>query len=116
MPRNVAGIVTARDGLVIAFDAQELAERIGAFTDPTLTDGDVRIRFFGNKGSGSYLPGDTRGWKLPIARRALQQSEWRGDIQSISYRPFDTRAILSRSDMVDWGRVSLCASLVRVRI
>lgn len=105
MPRNVAGIVTARDGLVIALDNQELTERIGEFADPKSTDSEIRFRFFGEKKDGKYPPGDSRGWKLPAARKALQTTDWRADIQPIAYRPFDTRSILSRADMVDLGRV-----------
>lgn len=105
MPSNVAGIVTARDGLVIALTAQELADRIGAFADPAKTDSEIRFQFFGDRKGGKYPPGDSRGWKLPAARKALQAAEWRNDIQPIAYRPFDTRAILSRPDMVDWGRI-----------
>src|SRR5205823_2568431 len=37
--------------------------------------------------------------------KALQSTIWRDDIMPIAYRPFDTRSILSRPDMVDWGRV-----------
>ncbi|WBX85348.1 type ISP restriction/modification enzyme [Sphingosinicella microcystinivorans] len=105
MPANVAGIVTARDGLVIALNTQELIDRIATFADPAASDAEIRGRFFGSKADGKYPPGDSRGWKLPAARKALQSADWRNDIQPIAYRPFDTRAILSRADMVDWGRV-----------
>ncbi|MBI1402288.1 MAG: DNA methyltransferase [Porphyrobacter sp.] len=102
---NVAGIVTARDGLVIGQTKEELRERITKFADPNLSDGEVRSLFFGNTKGGKYPPGDTRGWKLPEARKSLQASRWQDDLKSIDYRPFDQRAILSRPDMVDWGRV-----------
>ena len=105
MPANVAGIVTARDGLVIALDRHQLTDRIAAFVDPSASDSEIRGRFFGGKADGKYPPGDSRGWKVPAARKALQSADWRNDIQPIAYRPFDTRAILSRPDMVDWGRV-----------
>ena len=105
MSANVAGIVTARDGLVIGLNTQELTERISAFADPAASDAEIRGRFFGGKADGKYPAGDSRGWKLPSARKALQAADWRNDIQSIAYRPFDTRSILSRPDMVDWGRV-----------
>lgn len=105
MPENVAGIVSARDHLVIAFNGDELIERISEFTDSERTDGETRTRFFGNKKDGKYPPGDSRGWKLPAARKALQSVDWANDIKPIAYRPFDTRSILSRPDMVDWGRV-----------
>lgn len=111
MPANVAGIVTARDGLVIALNTQELTERIAAFADPSASDAEIRERFFGGKAGGKYPPGDSRGWKLPAARKALQSTDWRNDVRLIVYRPFDTRAILSRSDMVDWGRVEFMKNL-----
>lgn len=102
---NVAGIVTARDGLVIGHTKEELRERITKFADPNLSDGEVRSLFFGNGKGGKYPPGDTRGWKLPEARKSLQSARWQDDLKSIDYRPFDQRSILSRPDMVDWGRV-----------
>ncbi len=104
MPANVTGIVTAKDGLVIDFTKQGLKDRITRFTDPAKTDDQVRAEFFPNKKAGKYPPGDSRGWKLPAARAALQSADWASDVTSIAYRPFDTRAILYRPDMVDWGR------------
>ncbi|WP_227287457.1 type ISP restriction/modification enzyme [Boseongicola sp. H5] len=104
MPANVTGIVTAKDGLVIDFTKQGLKDRITRFADPAKTDDQVRAEFFPNKKAVKYPPGDSRGWKLPTARAALQSADWASDITSIAYRPFDTRAILYRPDMVDWGR------------
>lgn len=104
MPANVTGIVTARDGLVIDFTKEGLTERISRFADPTKTDEQVRTEFFPGKKAGKYEAGDSRGWKLPAARKALQAANWQADIQPIAYRPFDTRSILYRPDMVDWGR------------
>ena len=104
MPANVTGIVTAKDGLVIDFSKQGLKDRISRFTDPAKTDDQVRAEFFPNKKAGKYPPGDSRGWKLPVARAALQNADWAADIKSIAYRPFDTRTVLYRPDMVDWGR------------
>jgi len=104
MLTNVTGVVTARDGLVIAQSNQELADRIATFVDPTTSDADIRAHFFGGKSGGKYQPGDTRGWRLPDARQALASASWRRDIHPITYRPFDTQAILYRTDMVDWAR------------
>lgn len=104
MPSNVTGIVTARDKFVIAFSRQELEARLGRFTDPTRTDADIRHEFFGSKREGKYPPGDSRGWKMPAARKALQESDWRSEIRPLAYRPFDKRAVIYRTDMVDWGR------------
>lgn len=112
MPANVTGIVTAKDGLVIDFTEQGLKDRITSFVDPTKTDDQVRAEFFPNKKEGTYSPGDSRGWKLPTARAALQNADWASDIKPIAYRPFDTRVILYRPDMVDWGRFDMMPNLL----
>ena len=104
MPANVTGIVTAKDGLVIDFTKQALKDKISRFADPAKTDEQVRADFFPGKKAGKYPPGDSRGWKLPAARAALQAADWTADIKQISYRPLDTRSVLYRPDMVDWGR------------
>lgn len=104
MPTHVTGIVTARDKLVIGFTEQALKNRISRFVDPSKTDDEIRAEFFPNKKPGKYPPGDSRGWKLPAARAALQKTNWTSDIAPIAYRPFDKRAILYRPDMIDWGR------------
>ncbi|MGB0629503.1 MAG: type ISP restriction/modification enzyme [Alphaproteobacteria bacterium] len=107
MPANVTGIVTAKDGLVIDFSREALSKRISRFVDPSKTDAQVREEFFPNKKPGKYPPGATRGWKLPKARESLQGSKWQEDITEIAYRPFNSRAILYRPDMVDWGRFDI---------
>ncbi len=107
MPLNVTGIVTARDGLVIDFSKDELTRKIAQFADPAKGDAAIRAEFFPNKQDGTYEAGDSRGWKLPAARRSLQTSEWQADIRPIAYRPFDTRTVIYRSDMVDWGRFEI---------
>jgi hypothetical protein len=112
MPANVTGIVTAKDGLVIDFTKQGLKDRITRFGDPAKTDDQVRAEFFPNKKAGKYSPGDSRGWKLPAARAALQGVDWASDIKPMAYRPFDTRAVLYRPDMVDWGRFDMMPNLL----
>ncbi|MDO8862913.1 type ISP restriction/modification enzyme [Haliea sp. E1-2-M8] len=104
IPVNGTGIVTAKDGLVIDFTKQGLRDRISRFADPVKTDDEVRAEFFPSKKAGKYPPGDSRGWKLPAARASIQSADWVADIKPIAYRLFDTRAILYRPDMVDWGR------------
>ncbi|MCA3313041.1 MAG: N-6 DNA methylase [Roseomonas sp.] len=112
MPANVTGVVTARDGLVIDFTAQELKDRVTRFVDPTKTDDQIRAAFFSNRKGDKYPPGDSRGWKLPDAREALRKAGWAKDVKSIAYRPFDIRAILYRPDMVDWGRFEVLPNLL----
>ena len=104
-PINSTGIVTARDSIVIDFNSQELIKRITEFANPSLTDDDLRHRYFGNKTEGQYPPGDTRGWKLPEARKKLQSEQnLSACIKPCLYRPFDIRPIYYTSYMVDWSR------------
>ena len=104
-PINSTGIVTARDDIVIDFDSQTLVERITEFADPSLTDDDLRHKYFGSKREGKYLPGDTRGWKLPEARKKLRsEKELSAFLKPCLYRPFDIRPVFYTSYMVDWSR------------
>ena len=112
MPINVTGIVTARDGLVIDFTKESLEQRIIEFIDPMKTDAQIRTEFFPGKTTGKYEAGDSRGWSLATARQALQKTDWKSSIRTITYRPFDTRAILYRPDMVDWGRFDLMGNML----
>ena len=113
MPINVTGIVTARDGLVVDFTKQSLEQRISQFADPSKTDSQIRSEFFPGRKSGKYDAGDSRGWKLPAARKSLQAADWRQDLKPIAYRPFDTRSIIYRPDMVDWGRFEVIPQMLK---
>ena len=104
-PINSTGIVTARDSIVIDFDSQTLTKRIADFADPSLSDDDLRHKYFGNKQEGKYPPGDTRGWKLPEARKKLRSEQsLSACIKPCLYRPFDILPIYYTSYMVDWSR------------
>ncbi|MBC6443190.1 MAG: N-6 DNA methylase [Rhodobacteraceae bacterium] len=104
MPVNSAGIVTARDDLVTDFTREDLTQKIGRFLDSSKTDDQVRAEFFPDRKAGKYLPGDNKKWKLSAARSALQATDWHQDITPVAYRPFDTRALLYRRDMVEGMR------------
>jgi len=105
MPVNVTGIVTARDEFVIDFDHTTLLERISEFRSESISDEAMRQRYFSGKGSSKYPPGDTRGWKLPLARdRVRKDKHWKDRVVQCLYRPFDLRWIYYTPWMVDWGR------------
>lgn len=105
MPVNVTGIVTARDDFVIDFDDESLRQRMVDLRDTTLSDQDVRQKYFAGKGSKKYPAGDSRGWKLPAARdRIRSDDQWDERYAPILYRPFDTRRIYYVPWMVDWAR------------
>ena len=104
-PVNVTGIVTARDAFVIDFDRDALRDRITDFRSHELSDQAIREKYFAGKGSAKYPPGDSRGWKLPEARRKVREDEqWNERYAPILYRPFDAREIYYVPWMVDWPR------------
>lgn len=113
MPQYVSGAVTARDAIVFGWNPEELLARIGQFRDPALSDDDLRNRYFVGKGSPRYPPGDSRGWKLPVARRQLaERADWERFVTPCLYRPFDIRPLYYAPFMVDWPRTDLMQHLV----
>ena len=104
LPINTSGIVTARDSLVLDLTKDALEKKIESFLDSKKSDEEIREQFFGKKASDKYPAGDTRGWQLISARTALKKADWKQSIVSCLSRPFDTRFLLYRKDMVDWGR------------
>ena len=105
MSVNVTGIVTARDGFVIDFDREVLRDRIADLRSESLSDDAIRKKYFVGKGSKKYPPGDSRGWKLPAARRKIREDDqWDERYAPVLYRPFDIREIYYVQWMVDWPR------------
>ncbi len=105
MPLSTTAAVTARDSFVIDIDRQALVERLAAFRDLRIGDDEIRRRFFNNSRSAKYPPGDTRGWKLPAARRRLAaEPDWQRHIRTCWYRPGDRRWIFWTPWMIDWPR------------
>jgi predicted helicase len=112
MPLSTSGIVTARDAFVIGFNDKEILERIGDFRNLSISDMDIRKRYFTGKGSSKYPDGDTRGWKLPSARKHVQRDqEWQSRIRECYYRPFDIRKIYYTTWMIDWPRPEFMANM-----
>jgi predicted helicase len=111
--QNVAGIVTARDAFVIDFEDKPLLDRIFALRDKHLSDSELRSKYFEGKGSKKYPPGDSRGWKLELARRAIRQDDdWKKRCTDILYRPFDLRRIYYAPWIVDWPRSDLIPTML----
>jgi predicted helicase len=105
MPVHSTAAVTARDSFAVAFTSEELQERMRLFRDDSVTDDELRRRCFQHTRSRRYPPGDTRGWKLPEARKHARRA---GDPDSFLrrclYRPFDWRWVLWADWMIDWPR------------
>jgi len=109
---NVTGIVTARDSFVIDFDRSTLLARIIDFTDLSTSDQETRLKYFGPGKKGKYEKGDSRGWRLPEARRTIEQLNHSSLVKPYAYRPFDERYIYYHPGMVDWGRDKFMAKMM----
>ncbi len=108
IPFGVAGVISARDDFVIDIDKSDLTARIASLRDKNLSDLDVRKLYFSDKGASQYDDGDSRGWKLPIARkRVMADDHWQSAIGSFDTGIFDYRYIHYTSWMVDWPRPDL---------
>lgn len=108
-----SSIVTARDKVVVDIDQEVLRKRIEMFADPSKTDEEVRAVLFPGRSARKYPPGDTRGWKLGAARTAVRQDDIPENIQTLAYRPFDTRFVYYTKGMVDWPRMDVMANMTR---
>lgn len=116
LPINVTGVVTARDGLVINADKEQLIENIKTFVDKNYSDDDIRQKFFRAKyermkAEDKHLPGDSRGWSLSKARNVIKDFNHYDKIKSIAYRPLDNQFIYYCKEMVDWGREDVFGKL-----
>ena len=90
-----AGIITARDHVVIAEDRSTLIRRIGKMRDSKLPDNAFLAEF--------GIP-RKKGWDVATARVQLRTVASVGDeTRPIAYRPFDHRGIFYHQSLV-WGR------------
>ena len=99
------GVQTSRDHLAIGFTRRELIDKIVEFANPKTTDAVIRERFFPGKKVANYKAGDTRGWSLSKARKAIAAAKSVDDgIVRITYRPLDIRYVFNVTSLVDWPR------------
>ena len=108
MPTYASGVITARDELVLDFEPGPILERMALLRDEHTRDETLRRQLFEGKSSPKYAAGDSRGWKLPEARKKLRADrQWRDRVASCLYRPFDRRCVYLTEWMVDWSRPEL---------
>jgi predicted helicase len=113
MPSNTTGFVTARDHFVIGFSEKELLERMSDFANHATSDAEIRLTYFSGKGAARYDDGDSRGWKLPEARKRVQaDTKWKRRVVDCLYRPFDSRKIYWCDWMIDWPRPEVTRHLL----
>lgn len=111
-PTQSTGIISARDDLVVGFSRKSLEEKFGDFLDPKKSDEEVRTKYFGDKKSAKYLPGDSRGWRLSVKRPILQKKPLSEMLVQIHYRPLDTRWMVYDEDIVDWPRLDVMKNFI----
>ncbi len=110
---NTTGIVTARDAFVMDYETGTLIKRIGDLHTKELSDEEIRTKYFGHQRTSKYLPGDTRGWKLPEARKKVRSDpDWTARVKPYLYRPFDIRPLYYVPWMVDWPRPEVMRHMV----
>lgn len=113
MPLYSAGFITARDHFVIDFDHETLIRRIADFANAKWSDAEIRAKYFAGCGSDKYPDGDTRGWKVPEARRLVQgDKDWQERDRTSFYRPFDQRFVYWAGWMVDWPRPEVMGHMI----
>ncbi len=112
---NVLGFQSHRDDFAIGFDTEDIKARFTEFKDKNISDIEI---------AKSFDIADNRDWKISLARKEIQNDEnWEKKIQSVSYRPFDTRGSYysevamdyPRREIVDHvlNRDNLCLNLTR---
>ena len=96
LPVNGVGMTTARDKIVIDFEASPIIERARFFRDSDLSDKEVCRQL------GIPLK---KGWNIRTAREAIgRETNLRRLIRPVLYRPFDTRLIIYHDSLV-WRTV-----------
>jgi len=91
-PRNSAGIITARDGLVIAEDDRELAQRLERFSKASGDDDSIYEEFGFSK---------SKRFDLREAQGELRKiKSFSGPIRKMLHRPFDERFIFFHPSVV----------------
>ncbi|MEG8041738.1 hypothetical protein QP164_02660 [Sphingomonas sp. LR59] len=106
------GVQTSRDELVVNFTKKELLQTVSAFYDPSISDKDARLSFFGPSKPDKMPAGDTRHWKVPHVRQWLRSSkDWKSTSTPISYRPFDNRFFYADERLSDWPRPELSSAM-----
>ncbi len=96
MPLNGVGMTTARDHIVVDFEAAPIIERAKIFRDSSLSDKDVCRQL------GIPLK---KGWNIANAREMIKKvSDLSVCVKPVLYRPFDTRLIFYHDSLV-WRTV-----------
>ena len=103
MTTNSVGIVTARDGFAVDIDKDVLESRLRSFCDTRHTDEQIR---------STFRLRDTSKFKVAEARKAFCSTTWENDLQANHYRPFDTRWIIYRDELIERSRSDIMQHMI----
>ncbi|MEW6002936.1 MAG: type ISP restriction/modification enzyme [Nitrospirota bacterium] len=101
--QSSSGVTTHRDHFVVGFTKEEIKQRIRTFTSD-LPDELVRQTFD---------LGDTHDFNLKDARGKLKKADWKESILPYLYRPFDSRYVCYRPELIDRDRHDIMQHFVK---
>ncbi len=101
--QSSSGVTTHRDHFVVGFTKEEIKQRIRTFTSD-LPDELVRQTFD---------LGDTHDFNLKDARGKLNKADWKESILPYLYRPFDSRYVCYRPELIDRDRHDIMQHFVK---
>ena len=110
------GIQTSRDHIVYGFRRTECRKIIEEFRSPetVISTKELREKFWPGKKVADYAPGDTRGWRVPEARKRLRNdSDWEGRFTRALYRPLDWQTLFYADYMIDWPRLEVMSQMLK---
>lgn len=94
-PVNTVGIVTSRDGFIIADNRQTLEQRIKAFFE---FDKEYLL--------ANYDLRENKSWKIQEVKKEVKEFN-AGDITTINYRPFDEKFIYYNDKFIERSRTEV---------
>jgi len=94
-PLYGSAITTARDSIVVDFEAEPIVRRVEMFQDQSLSDAAL---------ISTLNISDSAIWTLNDARDALETVTAREHLVPVSYRPFDTRQLFYHDSLVSSPR------------
>lgn len=104
-PINSTGIKTHRDDFVVGFEPNELLNKLRTFTHKNTPDEIIRQTFDLE---------DNRDWKLSIARKKISEEDNPAHIiQSVAYRPFDSRFIMYSEHLIDFPKTEVMQHMLK---
>lgn len=101
MPMNNVGIVSSRDGFVIATRKETLQQRIEEFFASTISSSEIQVK---------YALKESKSWFIEQAQRNNSYDEKK--LQVVDYRPFDNRWIYYDEKIVERPRYEVMQHLL----